>query len=220
MYLDVRRLEEAKIGLDAKVSLAAQYKSLEEGLTALLKPAGMALQVRDDVLVLTSQDSADSVSDTVVYQLMPPVDFDLLIERVVKVRPTTWAEVGGTGLVKQLSPDLLIVNQTHGIQSEIAAQFAGTLRPTPMSRLRVLKLSRRPWRAHWGYRPRAVLSERRWTTCSKRWAANRSSRSRLTRKLLARPASRPTRRSRASSWRETLHGVELVARTTRADVRA
>jgi hypothetical protein len=89
----------------------------------------MSWQVRDDVLVLTSKDVADKLFETRVYQLAPPVDFDQLIERVVKVRPATWAEDGGDGLVKQLAPNVLIVYQTHAIQSELTAQFADVLRP-------------------------------------------------------------------------------------------
>ena len=131
VFLDVAALEKAKIPTDKKVSLSAQYKSLDEGLTALTEAAGLAWLMRGEVIVLTSPDRFGEILDPRVYQLALPAqqaDYDKLIDSVVKVSPKSWSEDGGTGAVHELAPDLLIILQSPLVQKQLGKQFASTMR--------------------------------------------------------------------------------------------
>ncbi len=128
VFLDLETLNAASIPLDKKLSHSGQYKTLEEGLTALAKVAGLAWRIHGEVLMFTAPDKPDAALDTYVYRLAQPTNFDALIESVVQVSTKTWAENGGVGAVRSFPPDLLVVFQTRGVHADMAAKFAATFR--------------------------------------------------------------------------------------------
>lgn len=139
VYLDAAAIEEAHIAQNTALKCAGQYTSVDEGLAALLVPAGLGWLVDDGVLVITSAEAAAGRLECRIYQLLQALDFDELIDNIVKIDPKSWSENGGTGAVARLEPDLLLILQTRDVHRQVGAQFAAQMRPLPHVAARQLR---------------------------------------------------------------------------------
>ena len=131
VYLDVPALEDAHIAQNTLLKCAGPYTSLDEGLAALLVPAGLSWLVDDGVVVITSAQVAAEHLECRIYRLLQAQDFDELIDGIVKIAPTTWSENNGTGALARLEPDLLLILQTRDVHRQVAAQCIAQMRPLP-----------------------------------------------------------------------------------------
>lgn len=129
VVLERRALKDAGMRLDMPLSHSKQYKSLAEGLTALLQPVGITWVQLGDVILLTTRERAETILDTRVYQVVQPLGGKSPADSVMTIRPQTWTEVGGPACVREFGSNLLIISQTADAHAEIGKQFAAGLRP-------------------------------------------------------------------------------------------
>jgi hypothetical protein len=85
--------------------------------------------VRDEVLLITTQDEAESTHETHVYDISAFADNqadseELKAALLATVRPDSWNEAGtGDGSAMLLKDDSLIVNQSQSVHEEIHQFF-------------------------------------------------------------------------------------------------
>lgn len=124
IQLDSNPLAEA--GLESDTPVTARFKnvSLRSALSLLLKPKEMTWAIRDEVLLLTTLDVADSLLITRTYpvgDLGGEADFDSLRQAITgTVSPISWDEVGGPGnIVIVPGSQSLVVSQTRPVHEAI-----------------------------------------------------------------------------------------------------
>jgi hypothetical protein len=127
--LDAKALESA--GLDAEEPLLADAVArgtFRQALRGLLGNLDMDFVVENGVLLLTTRDAAAERCILAIYPL--PTDCSLLALRKMipqTVRPTSWSDVGGTGVIEVLPhANALMVSQTQEIHDELLAFMRGT----------------------------------------------------------------------------------------------
>jgi hypothetical protein len=135
MHLDARSLSDLGVETGVPVTFKASGVSAMAALELLLRDLSLAVTVRDEVVLITSQAVADEnlltrtydVSDLSAYRTATGeivLDFDGLIDAVTQtICPTTWDGVGGTGSIRPVEGggvQALVVNQTWQIQERIA----------------------------------------------------------------------------------------------------
>jgi hypothetical protein len=135
-----RALDDAGVAAESPVTLKAKKTALGDALRAALKPLNLTCVVRDEVLLITTQEDADSLLEVQVYAvavpmvrahpaLPPAADFDTLIDRITNgIAPQSWDTVGGPGSCAGLllnGTPCLVVAQTQQVHVEIARFLAG-----------------------------------------------------------------------------------------------
>ena len=135
IQLDLPALEDAGLTPDEKVTIEIRGVSLRSGLRLLLKQKQLTYVVRDEVLIITTPEEAESELVTCVYDVrdllvqLPPgrdgrggPDCDSLIDAIVScVAKQTWSEAGGGGAeVRPLPPGLLVISQTQAVHEQVA----------------------------------------------------------------------------------------------------
>lgn len=136
--IDKRALEDIGLDEETPVTLKVRKISLRSALRLMLKPLDLTYVVRENALVITTPEEAESELTATVYpigKLLDPVDplkddpiwaGDDLIDVLQNiVRPYTWEEVGGPGSLAMLR-NKLIVSQTGEVHDDVA-QFLATL---------------------------------------------------------------------------------------------
>jgi hypothetical protein len=128
IQIDSRALGEAGVGNDAPVTRTIRGVSLHSALKLLLEPLDLTWIIRDEVLIVTTRETADKYLVTCVYNVKDLVnekdpDYDSLIDAITTcVATDTWAENGGGKAdIRALPPGLLIISQTPAIHAEITA---------------------------------------------------------------------------------------------------
>ena len=145
IQLDKNALSDVGIGTDTPITKNLSGVSLKSALRLMLRELGLTYFVKDDVLLITTPEQAESTLETRVYPVgdlvIPPeanmaapngsqpgpvpagaqADFDSLIDLITSTaKPTSWDEVGGPGSIKALSTNLTItVSQTQEVHEEI-----------------------------------------------------------------------------------------------------
>lgn len=127
IQLDKPALEEAGIGTDSKVSVTLHNISLHSALKLMLRALQLTWIIRDEVLTITTKESAEKDLDTCVYNVQGLVDdadpksVKALIDVICScVAADTWAiNGGGQAEVRPLPSGLLVVSQTPTIQEEV-----------------------------------------------------------------------------------------------------
>lgn len=116
----------AEYGLESDTPVTARFKnvSLRSALSLLLKPMELTWAIRDEVLLLTTLDVADSLLFTRTYpvgDLGGEADFDSLRQAITgTVSPISWDEVGGPGnIVIVPGSQSLVVSQTRPVHEAI-----------------------------------------------------------------------------------------------------
>jgi hypothetical protein len=128
IVLDLRALDDLGLGADTPVTVGGQAALLAETLDGSLKPLRLTWTVDQDVLVITTQEGAERHLEIVVYKLLRPVDFDMLVTDIeTKIAPNSWDTVGGPGSCGAWLAGALVIAQTRTLHRQIAAQYAGIL---------------------------------------------------------------------------------------------
>jgi hypothetical protein len=134
VYIDVRALEEAGIGLDAPVTIKLEQVALKTVLSLILKDHGLTYVIKDEVLQITTQAKARGKSKMAVYAVGDLVDDDDSIEDLIGVVTTTidpasWVDNGGAGTIDYFALGKgLVVNQTPDVQEQVVELLAALRR--------------------------------------------------------------------------------------------
>jgi hypothetical protein len=128
VQLDTPSLEEMGIDPHEPVTVSLHGISLRSALRFMLKQLGLTYMIENEVLVITTQEAAESHLVTCVYDVRGLVhrtrsglDFDSLIDTIVScISSETWAENGGgESEIRPLNPGFLVVSQTAEVHEEI-----------------------------------------------------------------------------------------------------
>lgn len=131
VQLDLRALEDVGIGPDTPVTCNVEDVKVKSALRLLLRDMDLTYVIRNEVLLITTEDKADGpdghftrtypVADLVETKGGKERDFDTLIEAITStVRPVTWDEVGGPGVISCVpNSNSIVVSQTREVHDEI-----------------------------------------------------------------------------------------------------
>jgi hypothetical protein len=124
--LDVRALEDAGVEPATPVSCSLRHVTLKSALRLMLRDLQLAYIIQDEVLLITSKDVAESAEALLrraypVGDLAEKGNYDALIETITSaVRPNTWDEVGGNGVVVAMpAAQCIVVLQTRDTHDEV-----------------------------------------------------------------------------------------------------
>lgn len=134
IFIDVRALEEYGIATDEPITLKVENLALRHVLRRLLRPLELSYVVRDEALVITTEEEAEMELLTVIYpvahlagagegdEMVLAERLDHLIRAVTSsIAVDSWTDVGGPGAVAcLLNPPCLIVSQTEEMHEQIS----------------------------------------------------------------------------------------------------
>ena len=126
IQLDLPALEENGLGPDEPVTINLYNISLRSALRLMLKSLNLTYVIRDEVLMITTPEEAESLLITCVYDLRGIHDAGTttkaLIDTITScVATETWAvHGGGEAKLQSLEPGLLVVAQTQAVHNEIS----------------------------------------------------------------------------------------------------
>jgi hypothetical protein len=144
ILLDRPSLDDAGITTDAPVNAELQGISFKSALRHMLRSLQLNYVIRDEALVITTNDKAESELITCVYdvhdlltdrELTPPsggasawADYDPLIGAITDCIATdTWSENGGgQAQIRPLGAGLLVISQSRDVHEKIREFFAAT----------------------------------------------------------------------------------------------
>ncbi|HWA98489.1 MAG TPA: hypothetical protein VG713_08350 [Pirellulales bacterium] len=127
IQLDCQVLADAGVAIDHPVTFHAKNLSLRGALHTMLRtmPSPLAYVIRDEVLLITTQDAANTLLEVRVYPVADFIDpskaaeerahdFDALKDVIRTTLPNSWSEFGGAANIKE-SPSAmaLVVYQTQ-----------------------------------------------------------------------------------------------------------
>jgi hypothetical protein len=132
IQLDAPALDDAGIGTDAPVTRSLHNVSLRSALRLALAPLQLTWVIRDEVLMITTQEAADRHLVTCVYNVQGLVDdadpksMEGLINAINScVAPDSWSgNAGKHADIRPLKPGLLVVSQTPAIHEEVNGLLA------------------------------------------------------------------------------------------------
>ena len=124
IQLDNRALEDAAIGSDTPVTCTVKDVKLKSGLELLLRDMDLTYIIQNEILLITTKDTAETELFTRTYpvgDLVEQKNCETLIEAIMStVRPPTWDEVGGPGSIIYVpSVKGLVISQTRDVQEEV-----------------------------------------------------------------------------------------------------
>ena len=128
IQLDKVALEEAGIGTDSPVTRTLNNISLRSALRLILHRLQLTWIVRDEVLLITTKESAEKDLDTCVYNMQGLVDdsdpksVKALIDVICGcVQVDTWAvNGGGQAEIRPLPSGLLVISQTQAAHEQVS----------------------------------------------------------------------------------------------------
>jgi hypothetical protein len=128
IQLDKVALEEAGIGTDSPVTMTLHNISLHSALRLILHRLQLTWMVRDEVLMVTTKESAEKDLDTCVYNVQglvedsDPKSVKALMDVICGcVQTDTWAvNGGGQAEILPLPSGLLVVSQTQAAQEQVS----------------------------------------------------------------------------------------------------
>ncbi|MEX0585748.1 MAG: hypothetical protein WD176_03840, partial [Pirellulales bacterium] len=141
IVLDKKGLDDAGIGSDTPLKGKLQDVSLRSALNLLLEEHGMTFLIRDEVLIVTTQDSQANALETIVYDVRDLLDMDrqdrasrgdeltsddyqsLIDMLTTAVAPTSWDAVGGPGSISPIY-GMLVISQPQRVHEDIAKLLA------------------------------------------------------------------------------------------------
>ncbi|MCH8922103.1 MAG: hypothetical protein IIA67_03005 [Planctomycetes bacterium] len=135
IQIDIKALEDVGIGADIPLTGNLKGISLRSALRLTLRDVELTFVVRDEVLMITTPEEAETtlltwvypVSDLVgneegeVEDVYAEIDFDPFIELIeATVAPDSWDANGGPGAIDGLeNPTVIVVAQTRKIHEQI-----------------------------------------------------------------------------------------------------
>jgi hypothetical protein len=129
--IDQRALEDFGIGTQTPLSIHLLDATLESALNVALDPVELTWMIRDESLVITTPEEAESQLETRLYPVRDLVvlkrdgkvetDFDTLIRAITStIRADSWTEVGGPGSIEpQAASVSLIICQAREAHLQI-----------------------------------------------------------------------------------------------------
>jgi hypothetical protein len=128
VQLDVPALEDAGMTADEPVHVNLQNVSLKSALRLMLKTKTLTYVIRDEVLIITTPEEAESELVACVYDVRDLIgantgekELQGLVDVVVScVASQSWAKNGGgEAQIKPIRSGLLVVAQTQAVHEEI-----------------------------------------------------------------------------------------------------
>ena len=146
IQFDFKALEELGVKGSTPVTRNLKGVSLRSALGLILEPLQLTYTIKNEVLLITSQEKVSADLTTKVYPVADLVlsdqpggaqdkpDFDSLVEIITSiVKPSTWDAVGGPGSIAGLENRLcLVVSQTDDVHEHIS-RLLQLLRRLPRS---------------------------------------------------------------------------------------
>lgn len=131
LILMADKLDEASVGLDVPITKSFKDISLRSVLRLMLKDLELTYCLRDEALLLTTPEDAESQERTVAYPVQDLTkdadgffDVDSLAELVPAcIKPDAWGDGNGGGPTA-LSDGWLLVEQTDYVHEQVAALLA------------------------------------------------------------------------------------------------
>lgn len=137
ILLAAKKLEEAAINLDTPVTISRHDVSLESFFHNLLEEHNLTILIRDEALVITTDEDAAANLSTRTYPVLDLVgsthtlnngsrttvtDYDPLIEVITTtLDPDSWDDVGGPGSIAEFAnAGALVISQTRENHQKIA----------------------------------------------------------------------------------------------------
>jgi len=128
-YVSLKKLQEAGVDPDGKITCDFPVARADVQLARILDLLELTFIIRNEALVVTTPEDAESHLLTRVYDvrslhetgvsLFDNRDYDTLIRLITShVKPDSWDDVGGPGAI-DLFRDLLIVSQTQPVHEQI-----------------------------------------------------------------------------------------------------
>ncbi len=134
ILLDRRALEDARITADTPVISQLSDMTLESALKHLLRDLELDFVLRDEALLITSQEEAENQLTTVIYPVADLLeyhennhaDFDSIIDVITgNVQPDTWEDIGGPRSIREFDQrGALVCIQTHDVHSQLGDLLA------------------------------------------------------------------------------------------------
>ena len=141
IVLEKRTLEEAAISLDTPVTARISEVSYRSLLRRVLKEYKLTWTFRDEVILITTPEDAESMLETRLYPVLDLVaiagstpenamreihDYDTLIETITTtVEVDSWDEVGGPGTIAEYpQAGALVISQTAEIHEQVEKVLA------------------------------------------------------------------------------------------------
>ncbi|MCH5374442.1 MAG: hypothetical protein JJ992_10715, partial [Planctomycetes bacterium] len=135
ILIDKRAWDDVGLGTDTPVSRSIKGVALGEALELLLKDLHLTWVIRDEVLLVTTPEEAESQLEVVVYRLKKPLNFDQLLQDITRnIQPDCWSDVGGPGDLAPFPPQVLVVAQTQAVQREIQQHYAELMEPVRLDK--------------------------------------------------------------------------------------
>ena len=129
VQLDRKAIEDVGESIAKPVTFSSSGVSAKATVALLLREFSFAAVIHDEVLLITSQEEAENIEETRVYDVADLVgvgdekDFDTLIDAISGcVSPNTWPVGTGPGPIAPLTvsgTDLIVLSQTADVQDEI-----------------------------------------------------------------------------------------------------
>lgn len=133
--IDARALEDYGLDLDTPITVNLERMSLRSALRQLLGNVELAFLIKNETLLITTIDKADTHLEIVLYPLPTAHSAAELIDLIQStVAADTWDSVGGQGAIRTLlTSSEFVVSQTLEVHEQIAkfmARFDADLEPT------------------------------------------------------------------------------------------
>ena len=126
VQLDRKAIEDVGESIAKPVTFSSSGVSAKATVALLLREFSFAAVIHDEVLLITSQEEAENIEETRVYDVADLVgvgdekDFDTLIDAISGcVSPNTWPVGTGPGPIAPLTvsgTDLIVLSQTADVQ--------------------------------------------------------------------------------------------------------
>lgn len=155
IVIDKRALDDVGLGSDTPVTFSVDGITLRSALRLLLHDLELTYVVRDEVLLITTPEAAETEVETRLYgvsefaqELEPqilvtsPANRYQLLEQVLKtvIAPESWSDVGGVGSIAPFSQwGFLAISQTEESHEQIEAMLATLARARDAGRRKKLR---------------------------------------------------------------------------------
>lgn len=131
IVFDRQALEEMAISEETEISIMVRDLPLKSALNLMLAQVeDLTYVIKHDVLIITSEDAANRIMETRIYNVTSiGLDDELAEDRIVKALTTTvdsdsWADKKGNGKLSLLGNGLISISQTQAVHEKIAAFLA------------------------------------------------------------------------------------------------
>ncbi len=129
VVLDESGLHAVGVRSKQRVTLSQKDAPLRDILDGLCKPLKLRFQIRNEVIRITDEQTAQGGFVAVLYPISTPAD-DLANRLQKSIRPESWKSTGGKGTIEpHLPTNSLIIRQHEDVHDEIDEFFAKLILP-------------------------------------------------------------------------------------------